>query len=56
VVAAGAIEGLLAGGVDGIHLAVMHLVRGHQADPGMMVVLVVQPHDTKPTVRHSATR
>src|SRR3978361_848119 len=41
VVAAGPIEGLLAHGVDGIHLAVMHLVRGHEADPGVMVVLVV---------------
>jgi hypothetical protein len=40
-VAAGTIEGLLAGGVDGISLAVVNLVRGHDADPSMMVVLVV---------------
>ena len=55
-VAAGPIEGPLAGGVDGLHLAVVDLVRGHEADPSVMVVLVVQSHDTKPTVRHSATR
>jgi hypothetical protein len=56
VVAAGLIEGLLARGVDGLDLAVMHLVRGHEADPGVMMILVVQSHDTKPTVRHSAMR
>jgi hypothetical protein len=31
----------LACGVNGIGLAVMHLVRGHQADPGVVVVPVV---------------
>jgi hypothetical protein len=41
VVVAGAIEGLLARGVDGLDLAVMHLVRGHEADPGVMMILVV---------------
>ena len=35
------IEGGLACGVNGIGLAVMHLVRGHQADPGVVVVLIV---------------
>src|ERR1019366_985541 len=35
------IEGELAGGVNGIPLALMHLVRGHEADPGMVMVLVV---------------
>jgi hypothetical protein len=41
VVAAGLIEGLLAGGVDDIHLAIVDLVRGHEADPGVMMILVV---------------
>ena len=31
----------LAGRVNGVYLAVMHLVRGHEADPGMVMVLVV---------------
>ena len=35
------IERDLPGGVNGVDLAVMHLVRGHQADPGMVMVLVV---------------
>src|SRR5580765_2994520 len=35
------VEGELAGRVNGVHLAVMHLVRGHEADPGMVMVLVV---------------
>ena len=35
------IEGVLAGGMNGIDLAVVHLVRGHQADPDVAVVLVV---------------
>jgi hypothetical protein len=35
------IEDLLAGGVNGIDLAVMHLVRGHETDPGMVMVPVV---------------
>ncbi len=34
-------EGGLAGGVNGIGLAVMHLVRRHEADAGVMVVLIV---------------
>jgi hypothetical protein len=41
VVAAGRIEGLLACGVDPIGLSVMHPVRGHEADPGVMMVLAV---------------
>jgi len=32
---------VLAGGVDGIGLAVMHLVRGHESDAGVVVVLVI---------------
>jgi hypothetical protein len=35
------IKDLLGGGMNGIDLAVMHLVRSHEANPGMMVVLVV---------------
>jgi hypothetical protein len=35
------IEGELAGGVNGIDLAMVHLIRGHQTDPGMVMVLVV---------------
>ena len=31
----------LARRVDGIGLAIMHLVRGHQADPGMAMVAVI---------------
>jgi hypothetical protein len=27
--------------VNGVHLVVMHLVRGHEADPEMVMVLVV---------------
>ncbi len=27
--------------MNGIGLAVMHLVRGHEADPGLVVVLVI---------------
>ena len=41
VVAERLIECGLTCGMDGIGLAVMHLVRGHQADAGMVVVLVV---------------
>src|SRR3954463_7404513 len=41
VVAASPVEGVLARGVDGIDLTVMDLVRGHEADAGVMVVLVV---------------
>ena len=40
-IAAGPIEGLLARGVNGISLAVVDLVRGHEANPSVMVVLVV---------------
>jgi len=36
-----AVEGELASRVNGVDLAVMHLIRGHQADPGMVMVLVV---------------
>ena len=35
------IESDLAGGVNGIGLAIMHLVGRHQADSGMVMVLVV---------------
>jgi hypothetical protein len=35
------IEDLLSSGVNDVDLAVMHLVRGHETDPGMVVVLVV---------------
>ena len=35
------IEGELAGGVNGIDLAIVHLIRGHQADPGMVMFLIV---------------
>ena len=31
----------MACGVNGVDLAVMHLVRGHQADARMMMILVV---------------
>ena len=34
-------EGLLAGGVNGIGLTVMHLVRGHEADAGVVVIPVI---------------
>ena len=39
--AEGAIEGFLAGGVDRIGLAVMDLIGRHEAEAGMMVILVV---------------
>ena len=35
------IECVLTSGVDGVGLTVMHLVRGHQADPDVMMVPVV---------------
>ena len=41
----GAIEGELAGGMDVVGLAVMHLVRGHQSETGMVVVVVVPGED-----------
>jgi hypothetical protein len=34
-------QDVLTGGMDGVGLAVLHLVRGHQADADMMVILVV---------------
>ena len=37
----GAIEGPLSGGMDVISLAIVDLVRGHEADPDMVMVLVV---------------
>ena len=37
----GLVKGELAGGVNGVDLTVMNLVRGHEADPGMVMVLVV---------------
>lgn len=37
----GAGEDLLSGGVDGVCLAVMDLIGCHQANAGMMVVLIV---------------
>jgi hypothetical protein len=41
VSAEGAVEGDLTGGVDLIGLTVVHLVGRHQADTGMMMVLIV---------------
>ena len=35
------IERDLPRGVDGVNLAVVHLVRSHEANPGMVVVLIV---------------
>ena len=35
------VEGELAGRVNGVDLAIVHLVRSHEADPGMVMVLVV---------------
>src|SRR5580658_6795835 len=35
------IEGELARRVNGVDLSIVHLIRGHEADPGMMMVLVV---------------
>ncbi len=35
------IEDVLASGLDGIGLAVMYLVRGHEADASVVVVLVI---------------
>src|SRR5271170_7612343 len=40
------IEGELAGRVNCVDLAVMHLVRGHEADPAMVMVLVVPVEET----------
>ena len=34
-------QDILAGGMDGVGLAIMHLVRRHQPDADMMVILVV---------------
>ena len=39
--AEGVIEGSLSGGVDIVGLAVVDLVGRHEADPGMVVVLIV---------------
>ena len=41
VVAERVIEGVLACGVNGIGLTVVDLVRCHQADPGMVMVLIL---------------
>jgi hypothetical protein len=35
------IENLLSSGMNRVDLAVMHLVRGHETDPGVVMVLVV---------------
>jgi hypothetical protein len=35
------VKGDLAGGVNGVDLAVMHLIRGHETDPGVVMVLIV---------------
>ena len=40
------IEGELASRVNGVDLAVVHLVRGHEADSGMVMVLVVPIEET----------
>ena len=37
----GAIEGPLSGGLDVVSLAIVDLVRGHEAEAGMVMVLVV---------------
>ena len=42
VLAAGAIERVLASGVDGIDLAIMNLVWGHQADSDVVMVVMYQ--------------
>ena len=54
--AEGMIERALPSGMDRIGLAVVDLVRGHQAKAEVVVILIIQSHDTKPTVRHPATR
>ena len=41
VLAKGLIESVLASEVDGVGLAVMNLVWGHQADPEVVMVLIV---------------
>ena len=48
------IKDLLAGGVNGIHLSVMHLVRSHEANPGMVVVLVMQSKNRRQKLLASA--
>jgi hypothetical protein len=53
------IKDLLAGGVNGIHLSVMHLVRSHEANPGMVVVLVVpveEPTTEAPRIGSGANK
>ncbi len=35
------VKGDLAGGVNGVDLAIMDLIGGHETDPGMVMVLVV---------------
>jgi hypothetical protein len=34
---------VLAGGMDGLSLAVVHLIRRHQSDADVMVILVIYP-------------
>jgi len=46
----GAGEDLLSRGVDGVCLAVMDLIAGHQADAGMVVVLVAVTINIGPAV------
>jgi hypothetical protein len=46
----------VAGGQQGTVASGMALRRGDVADAAVTVLVVVQSHDTKPTVRHSATR
>ena len=36
-----AVEGLLPRGMHGVDLTIMHLIRGHQADPGVVMILIV---------------
>ena len=43
----GAVEGLLAGGMDGVCLSIMDLIWGHQAQAGMVVGLVI-PGEERP--------
>jgi hypothetical protein len=46
----------VASGQHGTVPTSMALRRGDVADPAVTVLIVIQSHDTIPTVRHSATR
>src|SRR5882757_7661974 len=51
VLAKGLIESVLASAVDGVGLAVMNLVWGHQADPEVVMVLIV-PNNSARSLGH----